>query len=158
MGKEFVIIAKFTVTASAAANSTFPVKFLVDPRQGELNALQVPKGETWVIKDIYVTSSPAVDAVVELYKNDDNKVLVTDPLSALIQSNPAKPKYKPIPFEEFSKLSAVAITLAAETSGSNQEITFYIKAEKVEAGAPAPVATPVARRPSLKEAFEALVP
>lgn len=156
MGKEFTIIAKFTIPTGAAANSTIPVKFMVDPRQGELNALQVPKGEVWVIKDIYVTSAPSVDSVVELYKNDDEKVLVTDPLGALVQSNPAKPKYKPITFEEFSKLSAVAITLAANGTGADVEVTFYIKAEKYPAGAARPAAP--ARTGGLREAFHALVP
>ena len=156
MGKEFTVIAKVTIDANAPANSTFPVKFLVDPRQGELNAIQVPKGETWVLKDVYVTSAPSVDAVAEIFKNDDNKVLMTDPLSALVQSNPAKPKYKPIVFEEFSKISADVITLAANGTSAVTE-TFYLKFEKVEAGAPAPAPAP-ARRPSLREAFEALVP
>ena len=160
MEKEFTVIAKVTVDANAPANSTFPVKFLVDPRQGELNAIQIPKGETWVLKDVYVTSAPSVDAIVEIYKNDDNKVLGTDPLSALVQRNSAKPKYKPVAFEEFSKLSAVAITLAANGT-SAAEITFYMKFEKVpvtQVQENAPVYSPAPARPSIKRAFEAIVP
>jgi len=158
MAKEFVIIAKYTVPANSPANSTVPIKFILDPRQGELNAIQVPKGETWVIKDIYVTKAPDVDGVVELFKNDDTKVLVTDPLSALVQSNPAKPKYKPIVFEEFSKLSADAITLDAAGT-SNVDVTFYIKAEKYEAGAaaPAPAPQPQPARPGIADRIRRVI-
>ena len=150
--REFVIIAKFTATANSPANSTFPVKFIVDPRRGEEVVLQVPKGEAWVIKDIYVTSAPSVDAVVSLFRNDDERVLTTDPLSALVQSNPAKPKYKPIVFDEFNKLSAEAVILAA-VGTADVTVTFYIKAEKMRK-----VPAEARKTGGLREMFMKLVP
>ena len=131
MGRELTIIAQYTVSANLPANSIVTVSFTVDPSIGSENQIFVPKGYQLVIKDIYSTTTPSVDALVSFYKNNEELMLTTDPVSTLGVSNPARPKYKPLVIDEQNYLNAKAITLAAGGTAASTD-TFYIKAELVE--------------------------
>jgi len=137
VAKELTLIAMVNIPANTKAHSVVPVSFTVDPQLGPQNSIQIPKGKAWIVKDVYTTESPSVDCIIQFMKNDEGPILQTDPLSTLIVTNPAKPKYKPLYYEEFSKLSAKAVTLAdAGTGGAT--VTFYIKVEEVPATSGAP--------------------
>lgn len=133
MARELTLIAQFTVPANAPANSTVTVDFIVDPRLGSQSVYIVPTGYDIIIKDIYVTNTPAVDAVVNIVKNQEEVVATTDPLSTMNVNNVARPRVKPLVFRSGEMLSAQAVTLAVG-GASDQTITFYIKAELIERG------------------------
>lgn len=120
------IIAQYTVPANATANNIYPVNFIVDPQKGAQSDITIPKGEAWVLEDIFVTSAPSIDGLVQIFKNDYTLEIQTDPLSTLVVSNPAKPKYPKKVYVGFDKISAKAINLAAG-GASATTITFYIK-------------------------------
>jgi len=119
---------KCTVTfdANLPANSVKIVNMTLDPLVGAQTVLQVPDNEAWVIEDIYVTSSPDVDAIVDIYKNELDVVLKTDPISTLLVSNPSRPKYGKKVFEPGARLSMRAVNLAAIGTEAVTD-TFYVK-------------------------------
>lgn len=143
--REFTIKMEYTVAANAAAGTTVQVKFTTDPAVGAENQVLVPKGYRLVIKDIYVTGTPNVDAQISLYRNGEELVLTTDPVSTLGVSNPARPKYKPIVIDEQNFLVGKATTLAAGGASATTDYV-YMKAELVpKAGAPSPGAGGLAK-------------
>jgi len=98
-----------------------------------VTVLTVPKGKRLIIKDIYIDSAPTTDIVAEIYKNRDTRVLITDPMSGLIATNPAKPKYKPLVFDEHETLHIYVVNLAA-VGASDESDVFYMKVEEVPIG------------------------
>lgn len=135
---EITIKAQAEVPASAPAGTSIPVSFVVDPQRGAEVVYQVPQGKALIVKDIYVTGAQSPDGIVKLRRNDFDEVLRTDPVSSLIVTNPAKPKYAEIVFGSGDRLSADYVTLeqntATDAAGNPAPatITFYIKAELVD--------------------------
>jgi hypothetical protein len=123
---EVTCIAQTTIRANTPANSVNTTTFIIDPTKPADNKLQVYKGETWVVEDIFVTSAPAIDLILKFIKNDTELVQQTQPLSTYNINNPAKPRISPIVLKEFEKLTIDAINMSAG-GNSDTTITFYIK-------------------------------
>jgi hypothetical protein len=122
---EVTCIATVTVKAGTPVNSVLTTNFIVDPTKPATSSLVAYKGETWVIEDIFVTASPAVDLILKFIKNDTELVQQTQPLSTYNINNPAKPRISPVVLREFEKLTIDAINMSTPTA--DQTITFYIK-------------------------------
>jgi len=115
-----------TFAANLPANSVVPVNMTLDPLVGAQTVLQVPQNESWVIEDVYIISSQTPNAIVEMYKNDLEKEIVTDPINTLLVSNPTRPRYPKKVYGPFSRLTMRAINLAAIGTDA-ATITFYVK-------------------------------
>lgn len=123
---EQTLICQATFPANLPANSIVPVNFIIDPQKGPEVVLAPAMNESIVIDDIYVTSAPGVDAIVQLIKNEYEVICMTDPLSTLVVTNPARPKYAKKVLNPLERLSAKAINLSA-VGASAVTITFYMK-------------------------------
>ena len=130
--REFTIIAQYTVQASAPSGTIVKVQFQIDPAVGFEDSITVPKGRILRIKDVYTTGTPSVDALITFYKNDEEVIGSTDPLSTQLVSNNTRNKIKPFDVEEFGKLTAKATTLATGGASATTD-TFYIRAELIPA-------------------------
>ena len=115
-----------TFAANLPANSVVPVNMVLDPLVGAQTVLQVPQNESWVIEDIYIIASQTPDARVEIYKNELDIEIFTDPINTLLVSNPTRPRYPKKVYGPFSRLTMRAINLAA-IGASPATITFYVK-------------------------------
>ena len=129
---EKTLIVKVTVPAGQAQYSELVGKIISDPAVGEVQSVQVPVTETWVIKDVYTKSSPAIDLNVRIIKNQ-RKPLQEIVLGTQVISNPARPKIKPMAFGPGDVLSVKAVNLAAGGS-SDTTIEFYLRVEILERG------------------------
>ncbi|MEM4619688.1 MAG: hypothetical protein QW607_05690 [Desulfurococcaceae archaeon] len=123
---EQTLICKATFSANLPANSIVPVNFIIDPQKGDEPVLTPAMNESIVIDDIYVTTSPGVDCIVQLIKNEYETICVTDPLSTLSVTNPARPRYAKKVINPLERLSAKAINLSAVGSTA-VTVTFYMK-------------------------------
>jgi hypothetical protein len=107
-----------TIPASQPANSLLVgsnAQIIENPIVGPVNEFPIPSTETWIVKDIYVTQSPAVDVQIKIKKNR-KYLLETPPVSSLLVSNPSRPKLPALLFEPNSRLSIEAINLAVGQS------------------------------------------
>ena len=122
---------EYTLSADLAARSITPCNIRPDPAKSAVSVLQVPKGQKLIIVDVWIDSAPTTDVQAVFYKNRDERVLITDPMSGLVGTNPAKPKYAPIEFDEMETLNIDVINLAA-VGASAESDTFYIKVHEVK--------------------------
>jgi len=124
---QMTIIAQYTVAQNQAANSVIPCSMIIDPQTGSVQRYPIPTNEVWVIEDVYKTGSINVDAVVQFIKNDFETLFITDPLSTLDVSNPAKPRYDKKILKGNDALTLKAINLVAGSSSGATTDKFYIK-------------------------------
>jgi len=123
-------IITITLPANLPANQTVVASFTLDPRYPSVSRLTIPKGETWQIEDIYITSAPSVDCIVRIVKNEREVIHITPPVSTLDVSNPARPRLGvPITFSEYDTVTIEAINLA-NVGSSDVTITLYVKVVK----------------------------
>jgi len=109
------IIFRITIPANQPANSLLTgsnAQVIVDPIVGAQNEFTIPSTETWIIKDIFVRASPAIDLILRVKKNREYK-LETPPVSALLVSNPSRPQLPAVGYEPATRLSVEAINLSA---------------------------------------------
>jgi len=123
---ETTLTCTATFDADLPANSVKPVSMTLDPLVGSQTVLQVPMNESWVIEDMYIISSQTPNSIIEVYKNELDVVLKSDPINTLLVSNPSRPKYGKKVFGPNDRLSMRAINLAA-IGTSAATITFYVK-------------------------------
>jgi hypothetical protein len=121
---------KVTFDANLPANSVKNVSLTLDPLTGPQSVLTVPKGEAWVVDDVFIkaTGDVGVEAIALLIKNDRQEVSRFGPLSTLLVSNPSRPpmpKPKPV-YREGERLSLRAINLAAIGASAATD-TFYMR-------------------------------
>lgn len=116
---------QFNVGASLPANSIIAGTFVNLANGKTESELQAPSNQTWDIVDIYIrsTSDDPLDATVTFTRDDVNNLITTDPLSALVVSNPSRPRYPAIRLNPGQRLSATATTLA--TNGTSA-VTDYV--------------------------------
>jgi hypothetical protein len=124
------VTCSVTFDAKLPANSVKNVSLTLDPLTGPQTVLTVPKGEAWVVDDVFIkaTGDVGVEAIVTLIKNDRQEVSRFGPLSTLLVSNPSRPpmpKPKPV-YREGERLNLRAINLAA-IGGSPVTDTFYVR-------------------------------
>jgi len=125
MATEKTLQIKVSVPAGANANTILMAKIIEDPKKGEQSEILVPKGEIWIIDDIYITSTPSIDVMLYFYKNDRKLMTSTPPVSTLKVDNPARPTVQPIGYMEHEKLTVQAVNLAANSGTSAVDITVY---------------------------------
>lgn len=124
--KTFEVTAQVTVPASAAANSTLIVSFITDPRLPAVSSLTIPATETWSLDDVYVTTSQSIDQALEIKRNDFETLAFLGSINARLISNPSRPAFKKLIFPANSKLTMIAINLAAGGTAATT-ITFYLR-------------------------------
>jgi len=111
-----------TIPANQQANSLLVgsnAQIVENELVGPVNEFVIPSNETWIIKDIYVKASPAIDVNIKIKKN--RKYMVeTGPVSSLLISNPSRRKLPALGYEPNSRLSIEAINLAAGGSSATQ--------------------------------------
>ena len=129
---QMTIIAQYTIPANQPANSVIPVSLIIDPQTGSVQRYQIPTTEVWIIEDVYKTGTINVDALIQFIKNDFETLFVTDPLSTLDVSNPAKPRYERKVLKGNDALTLKAINLVAGGASATTD-TFYIKVTRFTA-------------------------
>jgi hypothetical protein len=93
----------------------------------------IPASQSWYIMDVFIRASDDVDVDAQaiFLKNGVKQLLITDPLSSLLISNPSRPRYPTVFYGPNDRLSIFVRTLAA-TGSSAATITFYIKVRVVD--------------------------
>ncbi len=130
--KERTLIIKVSIPAGTDANRILTARLNADPKTGDQDFIQIPKGKVWVIDDIYVISSPSIDVILYFYKNDEKLMTSTPPVSTLQVNNPARPMVEPFGYEEFSKMTVLAVNLAKNTGSEAVEVTVYAKVKEYD--------------------------
>jgi len=118
-----------TFPANAAAGTVVNADILVDPTTGtKQNIVTIPQTQQWEVLDIFTRASGdvGVEAQASIIKNGIKTLLITDPLSSLLVSNPSRPTYPKLRFEPGSRLQIKETNLAAVGTSAVTNI-FYIK-------------------------------
>jgi hypothetical protein len=123
---EQTAILQVNLKANTPANSVQYASVLLDPALGAVQQFQIPPNEAWVLEDLYVKDAPAVDVILTFRKNLTEDVMKTAPLSALVVSNPARPKISKQVYEGNTILTIVAQNLSA-VGGSDVTVTAFLK-------------------------------
>jgi hypothetical protein len=131
LGIEKTYSVEYTLPANLAARSVTACQIRTDPSKNPESIVQVPKGYQLIIKDIWIDAAPSPDVQAVFWKNRDERVLITDPLSGLIATNPAKPRYKPLIFDEGETLNIDVVNLSAVGASAVSDV-FYLKVEEVK--------------------------
>jgi len=115
-----------TIPANQQANSLLVgsnAQIVENELVGPVNELVIPSTETWIIKDIYVKTSPAIDVNIKIKKN--RKYMVeTGPVSSLLISNPSRRRLPMLGYEPNSRLTIEAINLGAGGASATQVEVF----------------------------------
>ena len=122
-------IAKYKVDPNDKAGSTKTISIQVDPQKGFEVGIRVPSDETWIITDLYIVSSPAVDSIISMIKNDKEKIFQSAPLSTYDYKNPSRSRISPIVLKSNETLTLIAQTLQAGGT-SDQDVFFYLTIER----------------------------
>jgi len=115
-----------TIPANQAANSLLVgsnAQIVENELVGPVSEFVIPSTETWIIKDIYVKASPAIDVNVKIKKNR-RYMIETGPVSSLLISNPSRRKLPMLGYEPNSRLTIEAVNLAAGGSSATQVEVF----------------------------------
>jgi len=123
-------IAKFTVNPNDKAGSVKTISIQIDPQRGYEPVIRVPSDETWIITDLYVVSSPAVDSIITLIKNDKEKIYQSAPLSTYDYKNPSRSRISPKVLRSNETLTLIAQTLDDYTGSNPVDIQFYLTIER----------------------------
>jgi hypothetical protein len=123
-------IAKYTVSPGDKSGYTKTISIQVDPQKGFEIGIRVPSDETWIITDLYVTGSPAVDAIITMVKNDKEKIFQSAPLSTYNYANPSRSRISPIMLKSNETLTLIAQLLADYTGSTSTDIVFYMTIER----------------------------
>jgi len=132
--KEITAIFQASVAANLPANSIVPINIIIDPLAGPKTEHQVPLSQSWVLDDVYITSSQSPDGIIQFRKNRDTVVTSTAPVSTLLVSNPTRPTVTKKVWGPADILSAYFITLAAQGTSATT-VTVYVKFKIFEASA-----------------------
>jgi len=115
-----------TIPANQQANSLLVgsnAQIVENELVGPVNEFVIPSTETWIIKDIYVKASPAIDVNVRIKKNRKN-MIETGPVSSLLISNPSRRRLPMLGYEPNSRLTIEAINLAPGQANAQQVEVF----------------------------------
>jgi len=123
-------IAKYTVNPNDKAGYTKSISIQVDLQKGFEVGIRVPYDETWIITDLYIVSSPAVDSVITMIKNDKEKIYQSAPLSTYDYKNPSRSRISPIMLKANETLTLIAQLLNDYTGTSAVDIEFYLTIER----------------------------
>jgi len=126
---EQTVILQVNLAANTPANSTVYTNIVMEPALGAVQQFQIPPNEAWVLEDLYVKDTPTVDVILTFKKNLTQDVMKTPPLSALIVSNPARPKISRQLYEGNSIMTITANNLSA-VGTSAVTITAFLKVRR----------------------------
>jgi hypothetical protein len=119
-------VATATVKAGTPVNTPIPVNIVYDPLKPAVSTIQPAPDETWVIEDIFVTSAPSIDGVVQFVIDDSKDVQKTNPLSTYRADYANKPRIDPVTVPGMHRLNLYFYNSTA--GGSNDvTVTFYLK-------------------------------
>jgi len=135
---EKTYIVTVTIPANAPAGTVIRATIKTDPQEAGVQTVQVPRNRKLLITDIFIISSPATDYQLVFRRNKDERVLITDPVSTLIVTNPSRPRYSVLEYDEMSMLDIDAVTLATAGSSAVTHTVFLkvVEVKKPEAVAP----------------------
>jgi hypothetical protein len=119
-------VATATIKAGTPANTPIPVNIVYDPLKPAVSTIQPAPDETWIIEDIFVTSSPSIDGVVQFVLDDSRDVQKTNPLSTYRADYANKPKIDPVTVQGMHRLNLFYYNATAG-GGSDTTVTFYLK-------------------------------
>ena len=123
---EKTVIVTASINANTPANAVTVVSFTVDPQEGSVSSIVIPKGEYWVLEDSWITSEQTPDGILKLIKNRTDIAVETPPINTMLVSNPSRPRIKPSVFEEHDTVVGHFINLAAVGTGG-ATVTLYLK-------------------------------
>jgi len=123
---EQTAILQVVLKANTPANSQVFTNIILEPGLGAVQQLQIPPNEAWVLEDLFVRDSPTVDVILTFRKNLTEDVMKTAPLSALLVTNPARPRISKQVYEGNSIMTIVAQNLAA-VGASDVTVTAFLK-------------------------------
>jgi len=126
MPKQITLFIKAVVPANHPAGVPVSAQLSGDGIRYE-DAKTTPVSKIWVLDDIYIVGTPAVDGHLILKKEDNPKV-VTPPISALSASNPTRPQIDALMVGQGEKLS---VDFIPATSPSEDK-TVLVYARVVE--------------------------
>jgi len=118
-------IVTVRVKSNTPINTPIVAEITINPQEPARSELAVYKNEVWVIEDLFTKGTPAVDGIVEFYKNRSETVFLSQPLSTYDISNPARAKPPVIRLEEFDTLMIRYYNMTSPTADAT--VTFYIK-------------------------------
>jgi hypothetical protein len=131
---EQTLAVSLSVPADTPAGTLLQADIVVNPFTGvTAKEAVIPASQSWYIIDVYIRASGdvGVDAQAIFLKNGVKQLLITDPLSSLLISNPSRPRYPTIFYGPNDRLSVFVRTLAA-TGSTAAPIIFYIKVRVVD--------------------------
>jgi hypothetical protein len=131
---EQTLAVSLSVPANTPAGTLLQADIVVNPFTGvTAKEAVIPASQSWYIIDVYIRDSDdvGVDAQAIFLKNGVKQLLITDPLSSLLISNPSRPRYPTIFYGPNDRLGVFVRTLAP-VGGTPQPITFYIKVRVVD--------------------------
>jgi len=131
---EQTLAVSLSVPANTPAGTLLQADIVVNPFTGvTAKEAVIPASQSWYIMDVFIRASGdvGVDAQAIFLKNGVKQLLITDPLSSLLISNPSRPRYPTVFYGPNDRLSIFVRTLAA-TGSSAATITFYIKVRVVD--------------------------
>jgi hypothetical protein len=123
---EQTVIITATFPANLPANNKVYASILLDPALSPVSQLTIPANEAWVLEDLFVSASQAVDAILEFTKNLTEVVFKSSPVNSLLVSNPSRPRPSPVLYEPQTILMISAQNLSA-IGASAVTITVYAK-------------------------------
>jgi len=131
---EQTLAVSLSVPANTPAGTLLQADIVVNPFTGvTAKEAVIPASQSWYIMDVFIRASDDVDVDAQaiFLKNGVKQLLITDPLSSLLISNPSRPRYPTVFYGPNDRLSIFVRTLAA-TGSSAATITFYIKVRVVD--------------------------
>jgi hypothetical protein len=118
-------VATVAYKANTPVNTPIPVSVVYDPLKPAVSTIMPAPNETWIIEDIFVTSAPTIDGVVQFVIDDSKDVQKTNPLSTYRADYANKPKIDPVTVPGMHRLNLYFYN--SGTSASDVNITFYLK-------------------------------
>ena len=115
-------------TAGLAANNQTAVQFQGDPTIAAVPAQSVPAAESWILEDLYVSSSQTNDGLLVFYRNGLQIAYRSGNINGLVVTNTARPIPTPFMYQGNDIITAVFInTSAVATSASSAVNTIFAK-------------------------------
>jgi hypothetical protein len=119
-------VATATIKAGTPANTPIPVSIVYDPLRPAVYTIQPAPDETWIIEDIFVTSNPPIDGVVQFVLDDSRDIQKTNPLSTYRADYANKPRIDPVTVSGMHRLNLYYYNATAGGS-ADTTVTFYLR-------------------------------
>jgi hypothetical protein len=98
----------------------------MDPTITGVSMLTVPVNEAWLLEDLFVSATNAIDGIAEFKKNLTQSAYRSPNLNGMLITNVSRPIPSPIMYEGASILTVAYTNLTANGTASTS-ITFMAK-------------------------------